>query len=107
MDKPIVFLVGMTAGVALAALIVNYTMNDNKVTTNTREVDSGFVVPNKLEIKVEDLRQDGGRETVLKYDGRAYLLTLDSNGVPGVVPYTVKPAEIIPRINYTNAEAQH
>lgn len=60
------------------------------------KVQSGYVVPSKLEIKLQDLDNNGERETLLKYDGKTYLLLYDGNQ-PRVVPYEVKPAEIVPK----------
>jgi len=60
------------------------------------EVQAGYVVPNKLEIKLEDLDQNGEKETIMRYDGKAYLLRLDSDGKPTVDAYEMGSAEVVP-----------
>lgn len=59
-------------------------------------VQSGYAVPSKLEITVADLDHNGIKETILKYDNKTYLLLYDGN-MPKIVPYEVKPAEIVPK----------
>ena len=62
-------------------------------TPNTDKVQSGYVIPNKLEIKLGDLDQNGENEVLLKYDGKPYLFRLNDKGEPVVVPYTITPRE--------------
>lgn len=60
-----------------------------------RNVQEGYAKPSKLELSLNDLNQDGKNETLLKYDGKSYLLTLDDKGIPRIQPYEIKPAEVI------------
>jgi len=62
----------------------------------TAEVRAGYVVPNKLEIKVDDLDRSGEKETIMVYEGKQYLLRLDDKGIPVVQAYEVKPAQVVP-----------
>ena len=64
---------------------------------NTDKVDAGYVVPSKLEIKVEDVKLNGSRETIVKYEGIPYLFMIDQKtGAPKVVPYEIKQVELVP-----------
>ncbi|MBI4738921.1 hypothetical protein HY772_05165 [Candidatus Woesearchaeota archaeon] len=63
----------------------------------TEQVQQGFVIPSKLEVKLQDLNNDGKDEVLMKYDGKSYLLKLDEQGRPQVQAYEVKPAEVVPR----------
>ena len=65
---------------------------DNKI-PDTDKAQSGYVIPNKLEIKLEDLDQNGENEVLLKYEGKPYLFKLNDKGEPQVVPYTITPRE--------------
>ena len=57
---------------------LSYTIA-NKV-PNVNDVQHGYAIPNKLEIKVKDLDRDGRKETLMKYDGKDYLIFIDENG---------------------------
>ena len=59
------------------------------------EAQSGYAIPGKLEIKVKDLDENGKDETILKYDGKSYLLRVDENNKPSIAGYDIKPIEII------------
>ncbi len=64
---------------------------------NTSQVQNGYVVPSKLEIELGDLDRNGRKETLMKYDGKTYLLKLDEQGRPQVQAYEIKPAEVVPK----------
>ncbi len=83
---------GMTISNLVLSRILGY-----KEMPSTSKVDAGYVVPSKLEIKVTDLKSNGGRDTLLQYEGKSYLFKVDDTGTPKVVPYEVKPTEIVPR----------
>ena len=61
------------------------------------ELESGYVNPSKLKIKLEDLDYNGKKEVQMKYDGKSYMLKLNEQGKPTVVSYDLKPTEIIPK----------
>ncbi|MBU2052842.1 MAG: hypothetical protein ABIJ14_03045 [Nanoarchaeota archaeon] len=66
---------------------------------NIHEIQQEYVVPNKLEIIVEDLDKTDGKgipETYLKYNEKSYALTLDEQGKPRIQDYEYKPIEIKP-----------
>jgi hypothetical protein len=69
---------------------------DNRI-PRADQVQSSYAIPNKLEIKLEDLDGNGEKETIMRYDGKSYLLRLDSNGKPTVDAYEVRPAEVVPK----------
>ncbi len=93
---------GFVAGVGFS-LVLNAVFGGSpfvKSIPKTDNVSSGYVIPSKLEIKIQDLNGDGKKETLMKYDGRQYLLTLDSLGNPQIQSYEVKPAEIVQEKRY-------
>jgi hypothetical protein len=59
------------------------------------KVQQGYVIPSKLEIKLQDLDGNRQKEVIMKYDGKNYLLTLDEQGKPRVQAYEVKPTEVL------------
>ncbi len=85
------FLIGFGSGEAIQRHFV-----DNQI-PKTDKVQIGYTIPNKLEIKLEDLDGNGEKETILRYDGNSYLLRVDSNGKPTVDAYEVRPAEVVPK----------
>ncbi len=54
---------------------------------NTSHVQSGSVVPSKLEIKLQDTDGDGQKETLMQYDGKTYWLKLDKDSKPTIQEY--------------------
>lgn len=91
------FGVGVTS--FLTGTLLAKIMDNRKYIPTTDKVEQGNVIPSKLEIKVEDIRKDGKKETMLIYDGKSYLFTLDDIGRPMVQDYEIKPIEIQPK-NY-------
>src|SRR3989338_5751784 len=57
-----------------------------------RKIEVGFVIPSKLEIKLQDLNGNGKNETLMAYDGKTYLLKLDEQGNPKIQAYKIAPA---------------
>ncbi|MEK6840401.1 MAG: hypothetical protein AABX79_00410 [Nanoarchaeota archaeon] len=88
------------AGVIFIGLYLGLTYlggeNPSKMIPTERKVESGYVRPSKLEIKLEDINGNGTNETLLKYDGKSYLLKLDEQGIPKIQTYEVIPAKVIP-----------
>ena len=64
-------------------------------TIPTLKAKNGYVQPSELEIKLQDLNEDGENETVFEYRGKSYL-ALDDNGKLKVMRYNLTPREIIP-----------
>jgi len=60
-------------------------------------VQQGFAIPNKLEIKLQDLDGNGKKEVIMKYDKKSYLLKLDKQGNPIVLDYKVMVEETVPK----------
>nr|MBI4156947.1 hypothetical protein [Candidatus Woesearchaeota archaeon] len=85
---------GFCFGAATGITFDNYTQN--KIPT-TGKVQQGYVVPSRLEIKVQDLDRNGQNEVIMKYDGKNYLFTLDEQGKPRVQLYEIKSAEVVPK----------
>lgn len=94
------YLIGMLVG-AGGLLISNAISGDSPFTKHripqTTKVQQRYAVPSKLEIELQDLDMNGQKETILKYDGQSYLLTLDEHGRPRIQAYEIKPAEVIPK----------
>ena len=65
------------------------------------DVQQGYAIPSKLEVKVKDLDGNGNNETILNYDGKSYLFRVDENNKPYFSEYEIKPTEIIPRTTET------
>lgn len=52
------------------------------------KVEQGYVVPSKLEIKVEDrVKKDSLPETYLNYKEKQFIFVEDANGTPVAIPY--------------------
>ena len=65
----------------------------NSIPTD-RKIEQGYVRPSQLEIELKDVDGNGTNETLLKYDGKSYLLKLDEQGRPSVQAYKIQPAQI-------------
>ena len=65
----------------------------------TEAVEPGYALPNKVSIEVDDLNEDGQKETILTYDGFRYLLMLDDDKRPEIRKFVVRPSklELLPR----------
>ena len=61
------------------------------------QVQPGYVIPSKLEIKPRDLNGDGKKEVIMTYGGKPYLLTLDERGRPRIQSYEIEAAEVVPK----------
>lgn len=85
---------GASIGIFICLRLGLFT-NPSKKIPVSNEVQRGFVIPSKLEIKLQDLDGNGKKEVLMKYDGKNYLLTLDPQGKPRVQAYEVKPSEIV------------
>jgi hypothetical protein len=60
-----------------------------------KKIQQGYIAPNKLEVETKDLDGNGELETIMKIDGKSYLLR-DANGKPVLSTYSLRPAEIVP-----------
>jgi hypothetical protein len=56
------------------------------------QVQQGYIAPSKLEIKCEDLDQNGKPETIMKIGGKPYLLR-EVDGKPVLSSYEIIPKE--------------
>ena len=83
------YLLGMTLGYLLA--------NKAPSTLGAENMEPGYVNPSGLEIKVDDLNNNGQRELQLRYEGKSYMLKLDVKGQPFVQAYELKSAQIVPK----------
>jgi len=63
---------------------------------NDTKIQRGYAIPGKLEIKTEDMDKNGEKETILKYNGNPYLLTLDETGKPQIKSYHIESAKYQP-----------
>src|SRR3989338_9252964 len=60
------------------------------------KVESGYLNPSKIEIKVKDLENDSIPETIMNYKGIDYLLIEDSTGKPKIQGYKINSGRTIP-----------
>ena len=90
---------GILAGVLVvssAILVANYIGSTTDLSVpKTQRVESGYVIPSKLEIDCQDLDGNGTPETILKYEGKTYLF-MYLGQQPLITPYEVRPAQVIP-----------
>ncbi|MBI2631451.1 hypothetical protein HYW75_00420 [Candidatus Pacearchaeota archaeon] len=92
-------LLGLMSGaviVGIGAAIYDAYIVPTKKMPAVSIVQEGYVIPSKLEIKLQDLDGNGEKEVIMNYQGKNYLLILDSQGKPKVQDYRVKPTEIVP-----------
>jgi hypothetical protein len=61
------------------------------------KVQDGYVAPNSLEVTLQDLDNNGEKETIVKVDGKPYLLMYDEQKRPQLVSYEVMPSQIVPQ----------
>ena len=98
-------------GIALVGILGGYTYymvdgirNINSIHLRTNSImQSGYVSPKKLDIKLTDIDKNGEKEVVLEYDFRRFLLMEDENGNPVLRKYKIKPEEKVP-VQYTAPE---
>ena len=88
--------IGILFLVSTAATMTYGFLTANKI-PKYDDVDKWYAAPSKLEIKVEDLANNGRNETVLSYNGKKYLLTLDKKGNPEIDTYEISRAGVIPK----------
>lgn len=88
------YLIGGFVGISIT-IALNLLIGPKDRIPSTSEVQSGYAIPSKLEIDVQDLDGIEGNETYLKYDGKQYLLRLDEQGRPRVQSYEIRPSELI------------
>lgn len=73
-------------GAGIVTGILLYSIQE-RVIPKTKEVQAGYIAPNKLEIAVDDLDDNGEQETIMKVDGKPYLLKYDINNKPIILNY--------------------
>jgi hypothetical protein len=81
---------GLVAGAVIgAAAVLGYMCIGSKprIPSNV-SVNAGYVDPGKLEVMVQDLDNNGTNRTLVKYDGKTYLLMVE-NGRPVARQYQI------------------
>lgn len=84
---------GFMAITPLALVSIFNIATSNRIPSNT-DVEPGYAIPSKLEVKVKDLDGNGQNEVLMNYDGNSYLLQLDQNGKPVIREYEIIPQKI-------------
>jgi hypothetical protein len=84
-----------------ALLVASYVQN--KTVSLDEKLDPGYASAAKVKVETRDLRNDNHHQTVLQYDGKSYLLKVDSDGQLYAVPYRIEPkhetpAKVVPLI---------
>lgn len=72
--------------------LANDAHKEDNLIPKVEHVQSEYIAPSKLEIKCEDLDGDSKLETVMKINGKQYLLK-NVNGRPTLLEYKAKPSE--------------
>ena len=97
------YMCGLFIGVAIGSSLMNIAdsiidyYDTSRFPQHIEEVQKDYVAPSKIEeIVCEDLDHNGEKETIVKIDGKAYLL-MYKDGKPTLLEYTIQPAEIIPQ----------
>ncbi|MCX6750277.1 MAG: hypothetical protein NTZ83_02370 [Candidatus Pacearchaeota archaeon] len=86
--------IGCVAGFSYLAYYVTHT---NIISIRTdKKIESGYISPKRLDIKLEDKDKNGKKEVILDYGFSSYLFMEDKFGNPVLKEYEVKPAENIP-----------
>lgn len=82
------YFIGM--GVTIGLTIITPYLGGDKLikVPRTNKVEHGFVIPNKLEIELEDLDGNGTPETILEYEGKRFLFKYDGDK-PSIAPYRI------------------
>ena len=83
----IMFLGGIGLGSISSSTITDCS---NRSYPKTDDVQSGYVVPSRLEIDLVDLDGDGKLETTLKYHGTRYLLLQNDQVEVSLKKYEIK-----------------
>lgn len=84
------------AGVLLATYLNDYSPFVKHIIPQIQEVQQGFIAPNKLEVKCEDLNGDGLPETIIQIGKDNYFLK-EEDGKPVLVGYKIEPEKTIPQ----------
>ena len=82
------YIIGFCLGFSTAVLI-NHNHNSTFPKQPDSKIQEGFVKTSRLEIKLEDRDNNGKKETILKYEGKPYLLR-EINGKPVIKSYDIK-----------------
>jgi len=92
--KERLYIVALELGAAIGVTSVGLYLHGDLVSRpNPDSVESGYVMPQDLEIRVQDADKNGLAETVLQYQNKNYLLKVDTTGKPVVVEYKVESAK--------------
>ncbi len=95
-----------TLGISLAGILTGFGVTSiitmvignctGKIISNSpNDVKQDYVIPKNLEVKVQDINQDGTNETIIKYNGTNYLFKTNEKGIPTAYPYEITPKKII------------
>lgn len=82
------YIIGGLVGAVVGSIItVKAGLKAGIIIPSPKTIQKDYVNPSKLEIIVQDLDNNGIPETVLQYQGKAYLLKVDAAGKPVVEYY--------------------
>lgn len=91
-DGLIGFLCGGFIG-GLGGLLIGAGIPNSIPIEGDKKVEPGYVQPSKLKINCNDLNGNDMYETLLKYNGKQYLLQEDKEGNPIIKDYNIVPKE--------------
>jgi hypothetical protein len=93
------YLLGVGIGIAcgiISSLSIYQKCSDRVIPSpSQKEVQEGYISPNKIKIFCNDLDGNGELETLMRIGDEAYLLR-EVDGRPVLSTYSINPAEVIP-----------
>ncbi|MBW3014544.1 hypothetical protein KY335_04885 [Candidatus Woesearchaeota archaeon] len=91
-EKMIYAFVGTLLGMAIGTGMGLYVIHSSCIRSSKIDiVQEDYIAPSKIEeIICEDLDQNGEKETMIKIDGKSYLLKYNAEGKPTIYPYKIK-----------------
>ena len=90
-------------GIVVVSLGTGISMVGLEIYDQSKKSQAGYVDKDSIEIRVEDVNDDGKNETILEYKGRQFLWKESVDGVPVAIPFTLSPViptRIMPEAGY-------
>ncbi|MBI4447820.1 hypothetical protein HY643_02475 [Candidatus Woesearchaeota archaeon] len=95
MEKDDLLTVGVLAAGAgfFAGVTFMFAMarTNQKIIPPDMTVQTGYVIPGELKIKMDNLDGIGELETILIYKGQQFLFKESEKGIPVCIPYEITP----------------
>lgn len=85
------------AAYTIVGMGIGHSIANKIPTVEQSNFQPGYINPSELEIKLQDLDNNGKKEVQMNYGGKSYMLQLDGQGKPTVVSYDMEAAQIVPK----------